>query len=173
MTQPIVLQCHIRQAVTSLLVGLARRPIAELNRKLAVMRAAFDVRQGRLGHWPLWPGKMRDGRTVRLCYPALNRKVALSGLWPSLHTAARSPESADVSLGRSWSRPRSAGARLPARSGRRAAFGIPCRRNAGRAGLFIDRTPQSCDARCLQAHDISPYGEPALRIGYAPGHAAG
>src|SRR5437879_178699 len=104
------------------------------------MRAAFDVRQGRLGHWPLWPGKMRDGRTVRLCYPALNRKVALSGLWPSLHTAARSPESADVSLGRSWSRPRSAGARLPARSDRRAAFGIPCRRNAGRAGLFIDRT---------------------------------
>jgi len=66
--QPIVLQCHIDQAVASLWVGFAHRPFPELNRKLAVMRAAFDIRQGRLGHC-LWPGKVRAGTVSLRCEP--------------------------------------------------------------------------------------------------------
>jgi hypothetical protein len=106
-----------------------------LNRKLAVMRAAFDIRQGRLGHC-LWPGKVRAG-THRAPLPAgPQQESSHSELRPSLHTAVQPLESAGVSPGYRSSRPRSADARLPADSGRRAPFGIPCGRNTPGRGCL-------------------------------------
>ena len=85
-------------------------------------------------------------RTVRLCQPALNRKVAPSALWPNLHAAVQPPESAGASPPYRSSRPRSADARLPAHSGPRAPFGIPCPRNTPGRGC-LSTAPDSTRTR--------------------------